>query len=427
MYFDNAIASIGNDGALFLESRQMYHAEYGVEPWSAGLCAYTNQNGFWQKCKKDTELTLITFRYMADIDLVMHRFISVIPAEVCKAVRDIRYLQLPMLQTAANSRYFRDLLVSTPLLAWMLMDHAINHNWSDSKIENVSQRKQTNILNEIAGQSEKSFIKLIRSIQLSEGTEKELRLILKTIRTDIKVLLQHIDKVPVSILKFLNETTVFPSPKLIHFFIEFSLLINRDSICKYSYMTKLWHDTQKLGADLHVPNVEKRMKACRNLLEIFDLHNNWIDRINDSSFETEKDVIFPEPPIPDTSAIIGVRSYADLVAEGREMEHCVSIRRDAIISGDSYVYRVLEPKRATLEIIRCSSDNDEPSTLLYHEGEAETVYFRDWVIDEFNLKNNDLPNDESWAFVKQWVDDYYSGLREIEDPELYRNSKWGRW
>jgi len=40
---------------------------------------------------------------MADQDLVMHRFISDIPVEIRKAVRDIRYLQLPMLQAAIIS------------------------------------------------------------------------------------------------------------------------------------------------------------------------------------------------------------------------------------------------------------------------------------------------------------------------------------
>ncbi len=50
MYLDNAIVSIGNDDALFLETISMYHAESGIESWSQGLCAYTNKNGIWQKC-----------------------------------------------------------------------------------------------------------------------------------------------------------------------------------------------------------------------------------------------------------------------------------------------------------------------------------------------------------------------------------------
>jgi len=414
MYFDNVITSIGNDGALLIECGGMNDGDYGVEPWSRGLCAYTNKTGCWQKYDRDAELILVSFRYMADVDLVIHRFISEIPVEVCKAVKDIRYLQLSLLQAAENSRYFRDLLISTPFLAWMLMDHAMKHDWPDSQIDTISQRKQTIILNEISGVTEKSYIRLLRSIQLDDGTEEELGLILKSMRPDIKISLQHTAKVPVNVLKFLIKVSVLPSSKLIHYFINFSFPKSTDSQHKFSYLTMLWHDTEKLGSDLQISNANERLKACRKLQEIFKLHDSWVARLNENRPVADEDIIFPDPPIPDTSTIIGIRSYVDLIEEGQEMEHCVGIMYDQVISGESYMYRVFEPQRATLKINRCfGQDNESCPT------------WAEWEIDEFRLKNNVLPGEVAYDVVEKWLDNYSTELHLIEDPDLYRKVKWG--
>lgn len=419
MYFDNAITSIGTDGALFIERGAMNSGDFGVEPWSRGLCAYTNKNGFWQKCNVDTELILVSFRYMADVDLVMHQFISDIPVDICKAVRDIRYLQLPMLQTAANSRYFRDLLVSTPFLAWMLMDYAIKFDWTDSKIDKVSQQKQTEILNEISGMCEKSFIRLLRSIQLDEGTEKELSLILKAMRSDIRQLLQHMGKVPIIIIEILINVSVFPSSKLIHYFIN-------HPFPKNIVLAINWLDAVKIGSELQISDAEKRLKACRNPYEVFKLHDRWVARYNKKNLVQDENITFPDPPIPETSTIIGIKSYADLLEEGRTMEHCVGTMRDEIISGESYFYRVLKPERGTLKITKCYSNSNESAlSRVEVRGKSEGEFHLVWEIEDFRLKKNRLPSEKSWGIVNDWINHFSTELRKIEDPGLYRKAKWG--
>ena len=426
MYLDNAIASIGKDGVLFLETNSMYHADYGVEPWSRGLCAYTNKNGFWQKCNVDTELILVSFRYMADVDLAMHQFISDVPVEVCKAVRDIRYLQLPMLQAAANSRYFRDLLVSTPFLAWMLMDHAINHNWPDSKIDKVSQRKQTMILNEISGVSEKSYIRLLRAIQIDEGSEEELGLILKSMRSDIKRSLHHQKKVPIIVLEILIEVDVFLDSSLICFFINHPFPICLDLLEDAQALAMLWRDTSKTGSELQIFDAEKRLRACRGPKELFNLHDRWVARYNKNSLENFEHITFPEPPILETSTIIGIRNYADLLEEGRTMEHCVGTMRDEIISGEAYIYQVLEPVRGTLKVTKCYSNiNESALSRVEVRGKSEGEFHLVWEIEDFRLKKNRLPSEKLWDVVNDWINHFSTELRKVEDPSLYRKAKWG--
>ena len=426
MYLDNAVADLGKDGALVLEPGSLKGADYGIEPWSQGLSAYKNEDGFWRTSSRDRELVLISFRHLADIDLVVHRFISGIPLEICKAVREIRYLQLPLLQLAAKSGYFRDLLISTPFLAWMLMDHATKHSWSDSQIDEVSQRKQTEILNEISGVCEKSFIRLLRSIQLVEGTEKELGLICKAMTPEIRRALQHTPVVPVNILEILIKVRLFQNTKLIHSFIDNIYSQECDRLKGARELEKLWKDTVNLGVKLQITDAEKRLMECREPYDVWELHNRWTAIFNKSDPTINENIVFAEPPIPDTSTIIGIRNYAELIEEGRVMENCVAILCDEVLSGKSYIYRVFEPERATLKIRLFFGKNEGKGLIKGQQGDETTSrYSWTWGIEEFKLKKNKMPPEEAWFSVIKWVNHYYKKLHETEDPGFYRKAKWG--
>ena len=59
---------------------------------------------------------------------------------------------------------------------------------------------------------------------------------------------------------------------------------------------------------------------------------------------------FPPPPIPGSQGIQPLTSAADLWVEGRTMDHCAGSFVPRVRSGWSYLYRVLNPSRATLSI-----------------------------------------------------------------------------
>lgn len=65
-------------------------------------------------------------------------------------------------------------------------------------------------------------------------------------------------------------------------------------------------------------------------------------------------LVFPAPPVADTDAIVALRSYSDLVAESAAQDNCVDAADYATetAAGRYYVYRVLEPTRATLGLLR---------------------------------------------------------------------------
>ena len=72
---------------------------------------------------------------------------------------------------------------------------------------------------------------------------------------------------------------------------------------------------------------------------------------------------FPGPPFPGTRNIRPLETAAELYREGREMKHCVGAYSSLVEKGKCYVYRVLEPVRATLSIIPLSEGRWGPHQL----------------------------------------------------------------
>jgi hypothetical protein len=91
---------------------------------------------------------------------------------------------------------------------------------------------------------------------------------------------------------------------------------------------------------------------------------------------------FPSPPIPGTDAIIPITTPALLREEAQRMKNCCATYAARIRRRKCYVYRVLEPERATLSITRT---NDE------------------WAIEELRRATNKDANAETWTAIRAWL------------------------
>ena len=58
----------------------------------------------------------------------------------------------------------------------------------------------------------------------------------------------------------------------------------------------------------------------------------------------------PPPPYPGTASVVPLTTVDDLVEEGLRMRHCAGSMAGVVANGEVFVYRVLEPERATLAI-----------------------------------------------------------------------------
>ncbi len=82
----------------------------------------------------------------------------------------------------------------------------------------------------------------------------------------------------------------------------------------------------------------------------------WCDLVDLESFDPANDyadfddILFPSAPLPGIDAIRPINSGSTLVEEARSMGHCVLSYAKRVAEGKCYLYRVLNPDRATLLI-----------------------------------------------------------------------------
>jgi len=94
----------------------------------------------------------------------------------------------------------------------------------------------------------------------------------------------------------------------------------------------------------------------------------------------------PKPPIPGTKKIVPILTGDDLREEGKTQNNCVGGYVYKIREGKTFIYRVLEPERATLEIIMTS------------EG--------DWIIGQLKCHSNTNASAATRQTVQSWLDQY---------------------
>ncbi|MBN1760377.1 MAG: PcfJ domain-containing protein [Chitinispirillaceae bacterium] len=94
---------------------------------------------------------------------------------------------------------------------------------------------------------------------------------------------------------------------------------------------------------------------------------------------------FLPPPFPGTETICPITCYRDLKEEGRTMHHCVGSYSGRVMSGSTYIYRVLEPERATLEL--CFNNSTGA-----------------WEIGQLHLVCNGTPLNVTRESVAKWLE-----------------------
>lgn len=100
---------------------------------------------------------------------------------------------------------------------------------------------------------------------------------------------------------------------------------------------------------------------------------------------------FPPPPFEGTDAIVPITTLAALRMEGKTMHHCVFSYASQIFAGNTTIYQVFDPERATLRLTK------EPYG---------------WRLSEMALACNRTPAPETWSMTRAWME---KAVKTIQD------------
>ncbi len=333
----------------------------------------------------------------------LDEFFSDIPKEVIRAITPFKWRQFVLLRMIRHFPETMELLQSNPLLAWFCADSIAEIEIPVSEVRNLLMKKRRDICGFIGLSSTDAMVKLLGKMRAEEYSQELLN--------DLKSLLHEKENVI-----RLRHVKHIPADEILNLYSRFDYMIwalstvdkngktvwseMLDSATKFGY--RIWSDTKALGKDLCVDNPQKRMSLCKTFRELHKLHNDWSAKLSierahwraEEFFKEHGTYSFPNPPIAGDLDIVPITTISDLLNEGADMRHCVGSYADSIMDGDCYIYQVLKPQRATLEITK--------------SGEGMRI-------SQLKLICNGEPSLETWSKVKMWLT---SALSPAEQTRL---------
>jgi hypothetical protein len=144
-------------------------------------------------------------------------------------------------------------------------------------------------------------------------------------------------------------------------------------------------ETLKLREAMHETSPLAPFESLRAIVELRATvrarHREWSDRRGGRPERRPRGFLRP-PPVPGTAAIVPLDTVAALAAEGRSQRNRASQWVARVRTGDAYVYRVLQPARATLMLVPCEQG---------------------WRIGELSMEGGERASAAVYQAVNEWL------------------------
>lgn len=377
-------------GALQLDLRPLYDVRMRLQPWRNGCVVERWEDGQWQPEPMDPGLKLLPSTEVAEPlrpELVA-QYLEPVPGEVKAAVERYQSFQVGLLGLSArHDKAFIDILTSAPNLAWLIAGVQQDSQLNEAEVATLLAGRRRKILKTLMGAGSDATLRFIDKLDLIKGDAAEFHLVRCALRQpEWQERLRHWPRIPVEALyllrrrpsllnaRLLEQAQTPPAPRRITALSE----LFRDLLAD-------WEDTLELGHALGIGEARQRVDACACAEELRVLHDRWTERLNQrpipSSDSHERNIPFPPPPLAGTDTIVPVPDRRALKAEGARMHHCVASYERRVHAGETYIYRVLEPERATL-------------ALAHRYGQ--------WTVTELKRSYNREVSEETRQAVERW-------------------------
>ncbi len=397
---------------MFRENRYIFHFDektknlyctrdtleggaFKIIPWDAGLDIF-HWCGEWLPCFEPPQLTLIASDKRNLVNYGMACFTASFPETCLDVAAPFQFAQLTVLRILRRFPEAIDLARHAPVLFWLLACSQCNSNiFEQPEWRRLFNLKQRQILDFLGYPASKSMVRFLKKVRLQEYQATDIELIHRILGS--RVLLKMMRHFPVISRAHLKIAVKYPA-LLQCAFLRNRLLRNDVKEHSVDPIAELFMDTLRLARVAEKKNAYAAIKQKKTLTSLLEMHDSllgnvmYTDRAWDKTakymtavFEERYGPYFPYPPIPGGDGIEPVTTLAALKKEGEIMCHCVFTHAGAIYRGKRYVYRVLKPERATLEVDLTTS----PPRIL-----------------QISLVHNARPGEETLKRVRAWFSSF---------------------
>jgi hypothetical protein len=375
---------------LYVDFRKLFATCLRITAWNKGLSVdrWNEVLQNWQTEEWDPGIPVPFLPYGQDFCL--EQFFSEIPTEVLRIISPFKWRQFVLLRMIRHCPETLELLQSNPVLTWFCADAIAKSEVPAPKAREIIMAKRRDICAFVGLPATDSMVKILSRIKAEEYTQ--------TLFDDLKKVLLQNDKILK--LRFLPHIPAIEIYNLIgHFDYTYWCLSTRDRAGTTIWETlsennefdvyRLWYDSTNCARNLLIADPIKRLTKCKSIEALRALHDKWSNLYNrvdtkhriEQFFQDHRTYSFPPPSLPGDADIVPITTIKELLDEGKDMHNCVGSYAEKVLYGECYIYRVLRPQRATLEI----SDTGD----MHH-------------ICQLKLAQNGEPSPETWAKVRYW-------------------------
>ena len=303
-------------------------------------------------------------------------FRSFIPEALAKACEEIPGRQMTMLMLLQASPAAAELAQGNRALAFAL-SHPEFFRERYSTLQGaaiVAKRRQREIAAWLGFPETDSAVKTISKLagaSIFKHSLLALRFALES--PEAKKILSHLPRINAGVLGFVAD----------------------EELCGIVPMSLLHEVSEKKEEDMSAQSADVFYRCVRMARELGEAvrHPSSIEKLDDWHRETwvkwvEKNPplpkTFPKPPIAGSPTIQPILDANGLIEEGKQQSNCVGCYENRVRAGQTFIYRVLTPERATLSIV------------LGHGGQ--------WVIEELKLRSNQACSHLTKKHVTDWLE-----------------------
>ena len=356
------MATISFDGSLVIDwSSSLGHdCKVAIADWDSGLRVV---------CQNDGSVSWLSLIDVGDwlfqlSEPAVEVWRATWPMGLSAAISQLPSRQASILSWSVASSVVLDLLVSNPLLLWLLVEDGLFNKRALGEVEQRLQAKQR---------------VLCKSLWL-EGSAQQVRILKRAAKENLSC---HSVESLVKVMGNDDACDFLSHRKSVD---PFTLLL----LQKHPWLAR--HPVRALVDDLHEPKNYSLFRTVQNLLSFDDLdpllrctsisslerlHDRLQANFNDNrGFSPRLDDYgqverLPPPPLPGNDEIKPLTSQEDIVREGREMNSCVTKYIPRVLRGEYFFYKTRYPERLTIGVLIVADRNGwVPDTFLLQEVRA---------------------------------------------------------
>jgi hypothetical protein len=273
------------------------------------------------------------------------------PKPIARRIEPFRGDHLPLLRLLLALGERGDLFDSSPALGYCLAlafrrSLAARTQERNQRLDQLASLKQAEIMDGLGLPHSKRAVKSMAKIRPT-AMSRELAGGIKRLLADEDALqiMGHLPELNLGALTLLLD----PQLRALATPVLFEAIVDEPQEGYFPFTARRLADIQQMADALGVDISRRRFRERRRLDGLFqDLAQDYT-RLEDHRLKASR---FPPPPVPGSDDIVPLRAPQALVEEGRQQRNCVAGYTERVAGGDTYIYRVLRPQRATLSLVR---------------------------------------------------------------------------